>query len=152
MRVELVPAEASVRSGEEVTMSVRMTNLTSAPMELDVTLGCLAFGAAAHNAGKDERADEEYSDECAHMGGLCGRGRPVRVTLEPQGSLTKRIVFAAKVKRLEKEGDECVWHPARALPPGRYLVRVTLPFQDPIPGKPHSVQSRTVAGSVVVVP
>ena len=152
LRVELLPAPGSVRSGEETTMSVKMTNLTNTPMELDVTLGCLAFEASAHNASKDDRADEEYSDECAYMGGLCGSGFPVRVTLEAKGSLRKSTVLAAKIKRLEKKGDQCVWHPARALPPGRYVVRVTLPFQDPIPGKPRSVKSRTVEGSVVVVP
>ena len=43
MRVELSPVEASVRSGEKTAVTVKMTNLTSAPMELDMQLGCLAF-------------------------------------------------------------------------------------------------------------
>lgn len=150
LRLVLVPA--SVRTGEETDLSLTMTNVTDRPMMLDVTLGCAAFEAGARHAGHEERADEEYSEACASMGGLCGSGYPVRVSLKPGGTLHKRVPFAARVRRLEREGKRCVWRPAGALPPGRYVVRVTLPFRDPVPGEPHVVRSRHVEGQVVVLP
>ena len=151
LSVELLPASISVRTADEVTLSVKMTNVTNAPMELDVTLGCFAFEANAYEPGKDQPANAEVSDDCGGLG-LCGTGGPVRVTLEPHGSLSKNVVFTASVNRLEPEGDECAWRPVRGLRPGRYVVRVKLPFHDPVPGKPHESASRTVEGSVVVAP
>ena len=152
MRVELSPAEASVRSGEKTPVTVKVTNLTSAPMELDMQLGCRAFDISAYREGQDERVDQEYTGGCQATGGICAPGLPVRVTLEPQGSLRVDLTFAAHVLQWDKEGNECVSYLARALPPGRYGLRVQLPFSDPIPGKPQSWESRTVEGSVVVLP
>jgi hypothetical protein len=155
MRVELSPAETSVRSGEETTVTVKVTNLTDAPMELDMQLGC-TFEIEAYREGQKERADEEYSEECrptgGPTGGICVPGLPVRVTLEAHGSLRMNLAFAAQLTRWEGEGLECLSYPGRALPPGRYGIRVRLPFSDPVPGEPQSRNSRSVEGSVVVLP
>jgi hypothetical protein len=151
MRVELSPAEASVRSGEKTTVTVKVTNLTDAPMELDMQLGC-TFEIATYLEGQEERVDEEYSDKCHPTGGVCAPGLPVRVTLEPQGVLRADLTYAAHVLLWDLEGKECVSFLARALPPGRYGIRVWLPFSDPVPGQPQSWESRSVEGSVVVLP
>ncbi len=152
MRVELSPAEAPVRSGEKRTVTVKMTNLTSAPMELDMRLGCWPFEISVYREGQQERVDQEYAEGCNPMGGVCAPGLPVRVTLEPQGSLRADLTFAAHVLQRDREGNKCVSYLARALPPGRYGLSVRLPFSDPIPGEPQSWEPRTVEGSVVVLP
>ncbi|WNG24140.1 hypothetical protein F0U62_08975 [Cystobacter fuscus] len=133
-------------------MTVKMTNLTSAPMELDIPLGCMDFDIAVYREGQKARVDQEYVEECLGMGGICGPVLPVRVTLEPQGTLRANLSLAARVSRWDKKGDGCVSHLAGALPPGRYGLRVQLPFSDPSPEEPESLEPRVVEGPVVVLP
>src|SRR3546814_6193155 len=60
---------------------------------------------------------------------LCGNGDPVRVTLEPGGSVTKSANFPATFKRWESgrvaQFTVCSPTVGRPLPPGAYRVRVT---------------------------
>lgn len=152
LRMELSPSPVVIRSGEETTVTVVMTNLTSAPLDLDLMMGCKPFEQEVYREGEEERVNLETTGGCALTGGICAPGLPVVLILEPHGVLRTDLTFTAHVVRREHVGNQCVTSRARVLPPGRYRLRVQQPFWDPVPGQPQVRKSRWAEAPVVVQP
>ncbi len=145
LAVTTVPAPAHVSSGKTGTIALEMRNVSGAPLTLDVDDSCLDFTAEAENA-----AAKSMDTEC---GGLCGSAPTMlRVTLEPNGVLRKRVDFEAVMRSIK--GDACTEKVLGPLPPGRYTLRIFLPWTDPkpIPGNADARASRVFEGPLVVDP
>jgi hypothetical protein len=145
LAVTTVPAPAHVKSGKTGAIALEMRNVSGAPLTLDVDDSCLAFTAEAESA-----AAKSLDSEC---GGLCGSAPTMlRVTLEPNGVLRKRVDFDAVMRSVK--GDACTERVLGPLPPGRYTLRVFLPWTDPAPiaGNADARASRVFEGTVVVDP
>lgn len=145
LSVTTVPSPAHVRSGKTGPLAVEMRNVSGAPLTLDVDDSCLAFTAEAENA-----AARSFDSEC---GGLCASAPTMlRVILEPGGVVRKRVDFEAVMRSVK--GDACTEHVLGPLPPGRYTLRVFLPWTDPkpIPGNADARESRVLEAPFVVDP
>lgn len=145
LAVSTVPAPAHVPSGKTGPISLELRNVSGAPLTLDVDDACLTFTAEAENA-----AAKSMDSEC---GGLCGSAPTMlRVTLEPNGVLRKRVDFEAVMRSIK--GDACTEKVLGPLPPGRYTLRIFLPWTEPkpIPGNPDARASRVFEGPLVVDP
>jgi (2Fe-2S) ferredoxin len=134
-----------VKSGTTGAIALEMRNVSGAPLTLDVDDSCLAFTAEAENA-----AAQSLDSEC---GGLCGSGPTMlRVTLEPNGVLRRRVDFEAVMHSVK--GDACTERVLGPLPPGSYTLRIFLPWTDPAPiaGNADARASRVFEGALVVDP
>lgn len=152
LRAELSPPELSVRSGGQTTLTVVMTNLENGPLEFDMQLGCGAFDSSVYREGQTERVDQVLNGRCSDTGGVCAPGRAVRVTLEPRGVVRMNLDFDARIVQWDENENRCVDSSERAIPPGRYGLRVQLPFVDPVIEESRSWETRWAEGSVVVLP
>ncbi len=124
LHVELVPADPVIGSGESIPLAVRMTNVTSKP--LPVTLRSSYF-LAKLDPGEARAADDCANDMIDGVKIL----PPVRVVLEPGGTLTKHVELKATFEAGGK-ADAMMFcdATARPLPPGRYPLEVTVPLDD----------------------
>jgi hypothetical protein len=138
-----------VRSGQTGTVGLTLTNVSAAPLELDLSLGCSAFEAWIYRARGTERADQDLGKGGVFNQG-CRRGPTVRVTLEPNGVLRKQVAVVARVKKLKSLGHTVGLVDDRALPPGRYRARVMLPLLDPVTGEEGASKTRTLEVPLVV--
>lgn len=141
LRMELEPAVVTVEPGGQVELFVRMINTGDEPLEVDIALGCTAFTTHVLDAS-GRRVD--WRDDCGVGLGLCGTGWPVRVTLEPAGSLRKVVTFIAVTSRLVESGGQCEQAVDGPLAPGEYTLRLISPHVDPIPGRAHEIRPRHV--------
>jgi hypothetical protein len=74
----------------------------------------------------------------------------LRVTLEPGGVVHKKVSLTASMRRVA--GDDCKEEALGPLPPGRYTMKIVLPWTDPrpIPGNDQARASRVFETPVVV--
>jgi len=140
-----VVEQASVKSGAQATFTIEMQNATSAPIPLDFLDGCMSWDTQA-----DDGKHFTFDSEC---GGLCGTAEQMlRVTLDPGGTVRKEVTLTATMRRVA--GDQCKEQSLGPLPPGKYTMKVTLPWTDPkpIPGNDQARASRVFETPLVVTP
>jgi hypothetical protein len=119
-----VHADSVAKSGNESTLVVEMRNVSGDPLVVDVDNAC-GFEVVASN---DQATS--YESECTLE---CVRGpepRVARVQLEPDGVIVKKLRFWAIQKRVMSDGHRCTDKSLGTLPPGRYQVKVALPWSD----------------------
>jgi hypothetical protein len=100
-----VEMKKTLRPGESVELTLRMTNRTTAPLVLDLNLptSCqyILFDVATYDE-KGRRADYEYGQGCG-VGVLRScPGRVSRVELEAGGSITKKKPYVALVTTMAR--------------------------------------------------
>lgn len=145
LAIRTVPTPAVIHRGLASKFTLEFRNVSGAPLPLELDNSCLAFESVARN-----ETASSFESEC---GGLCVRAsNKLRVMLEPGGILQKSVDFVAVQRRID--GDQCSEKNLGPLPPGRYTLKVTLPWTDPapIPGNAQARAWRTFAGALLVEP
>jgi hypothetical protein len=126
---------------------VELRNVSGAPLPVDVDSAC-AWTATA--------TDGEHTSFETDCGGICGPGPDpslLRVTLDPDGVIVKRVHFyATQTREVQAAHDRCEQHSAGALPPGRYKVSIVLPWSEPEAEHPGVLVARTVDVPLTVTP
>ena len=147
LKVGLV-SSATARSGYDAGLVLEMKNVTGDALTVDVEDACGTFEAQASNAQATS-----YESDCF---GVCtGGGEPhvLRVTLEPGGTIHKKVKFYAVLTRVMLgEHEECAERAMGPLPPGDYDLRITLPWTDPVPEDPGVNRPRVVESKLTVTP
>jgi hypothetical protein len=135
-------------SGADVGVVVEMTNTTTAPLPVDVEEGCGTFEGQASN----DKASS-FETDCFGVCEKAPEARVVHVTLEPGGVVRKRVKFSAvQTKTAPDARGECTTSATGALPPGDYDLRVTLPWIDPVEGRPDVSRPRVLEEKISVTP
>jgi hypothetical protein len=127
---------------------LEMRNVSAEPLLVDVQDACGTFEATASSPEATS-----FETDCF---GLCGGGPEphlLRVTLEPGGVIHKHVKFFAVMTRVVlNDHEECTERTMGGLPPGRYDLRITLPWTDPIPDDPAATRPRVVEAALTVTP
>jgi hypothetical protein len=141
-------APAVARSGYDAGLVLELRNVSALPLALDVEDSCGTFEATASND-----SNSSFETDCL---GMCGRGpepHVLRVTLDPNGVVEKRVRFyAVQTRVVMDEHEECVERTTGALPPGDYALRVTLPWTDALAEHPEVSRPRVFEASLHVTP
>lgn len=134
LRIELEGPAAPIRSGESAEAVLRFRNVSGKPLAFQLEAMCgESFGTQVL------RADGSRADVEEDVGGLglCDTVPGVRVKLEPDGVLTKRLTVAAVAQRWvpvdpkDPEGP-LELAPRSPIAPGTYTLEVSLPlYTDP---------------------
>ncbi len=113
---------AKITTNTTATATLVMTNAHSTPLTFELEMGCGAdaFAPKVYDA-KGDRAD--LITECAFLSGC--EQLTMRVTLEPQGRLTKKIPISMRSKIL---GTDCLSSRMKPLAKGTYTATVDVPL------------------------
>lgn len=145
VRISMAP-NATARSGYDAEIYVDITNVTSEPLLLDMDDACGTFEGQASNVSATS-----FESDCF---GLCaGSSEPhvLRVTLEPGGTIKKKVkFFAVQTRVMMDEHEECVQKTMGGLPPGVYDLRVTLPWTDAVPEDTAVTRPRVIESKLTV--
>ena len=141
LAIATAPSELRVAPGGHVDFAVVFSNHGSAPLTLDLEVGCGRFTLEAYTRA-GQRAD--YINTTCGFGTGCGRGL-VRVTLAPGGTLKKKLGYDATVTTLD---GSCHEQPGGPLKPGKYELRI----QTPAAGSDKAFDFRLVKTSLTVAP
>jgi hypothetical protein len=114
------PPALQVAPGGHVDFDLVFQNPGTAALDLDLNIGCGRFSLEAYDAA-GRRAD--YVNTTCGFGSGCGT-RVIRVTLEPGGTLRKRLGYDASVTKVD---EECRDVPAGPMRRGRYRLRIGTP-------------------------
>jgi hypothetical protein len=124
LRLSVVPENPTVVSGGTLQVALKMENVTSEALTIDITNCCFNFETAILQNG--ERVD--IVTEC---GGLCGNCPPAaRVTLLPGGSIVKHVEIDSTQTVIESSNMMCTPREPVLLKAGEYTVRISSPFKD----------------------
>lgn len=148
LRIRVRGALPTIRSGGVTSFDLEMQNVSGRMLAFDVGDSLGAFHTEAFNA-----TFATFQTECGGLGigGLGTRATVVRVHLDPDGTVRKRVWLSATMARIVVKEEKCVAEQLGALPPGNYTLRVQLPWSDPTPGAPNSRTMRFFDAPLVVL-
>ena len=153
LRVDTASPEIVVEEGAETYFAIQMTNVTARPLDLDLTFECNSFEMSTYAEGSETPLGVSIRNGCPPIEApVCNAGNTVWVTLAPNGTLHKFMLFTAGVPRRTFWAGECQDVLPRELAPGRYVVRVLLPLYDEVPGSPGIRNPRHLDVPVIVTP
>ena len=139
---------ATARTGYDAGLSVDIVNVSHAPLLLDMDSSCGTFEGQASNA-----TATSFESDCF---GFCESGpepHVLRVTLEPDGVIHKKVKFyAVQTRVVMNDHDACVQRTVGGLPAGVYDLRITLPWTDAVPEDPGVTRPRVVESRLTVTP
>jgi hypothetical protein len=148
LKLEVRPAQLTLRSGEGGAVTVALRNTTAAPMrlELDVSIGVDGFELQIMSG--ERRADVKANEHCGQLIGEAFSTRFIAIELAPGGEARARVEVWANVS---VENAKCASTP-QGMRPGKYELRIASPVADRTGTGITSVRRRTVSGALVVKP
>jgi hypothetical protein len=123
LAASLTTDAASVRAGEEIGVTLTLTNTSKEDLAVDLRLQCAFLELQAFSGKK--RAD--YINNTCGFGRGCG-GRASHLVLEPGAKVTKHLRYKANLVRFTASCTEAV----TPLPAGRYELRLDSAAASPL--------------------